>query len=367
VIDGGQVGRRWRLKKRTVIGRDRACEIIIEGVDVSRRHAKLERTPLGWWLTDLDSRNGVSVNDRALTSKRLLKPGDRVRLGRRLMLLFTFATEDEVYEERSERLQSLGRLSAGVAHDFNNVLFAALCHISWLREECAEGNPEVLEALEDINSSLEHGRMLAQQLCTFAANKRAVREQIDLASVVTDVLRLVRASAPASIEIRPNMSGSMEVLGTRVELTQVVMNLCVNAVDAMPDGGQLSVSLQPIADCAFRPSFVTSDAWVVLHVADTGTGIPPEIMDRIFDPYFTSKGDGGSGIGLATVYGAVKQHGGDIDVESVPGLGTDFRIFLPLVDGVPDSIEETGANLVSDDHVRTVGISMGDPTARGQG
>ncbi len=319
-INGHDVGRRWRLAGDMCMGRGRDNDIALASFDVSRRHALLERRTTGWWVRDTHSRFGVFVNDERVT-ETILRRGDRIRLGGSVELIFTTATESELHEERAERMHALGRLAAGVAHDFNNVLATVMMGI----EVLATGQDADADAIATTRQAIEHGRLLAHRLTRFASDQAIPHEPVPVQPLVGEVLQLVKASAPAGITIHSDVEPDWSVRGTRVELLQVLLNLCVNAVDAMDAPGALRVTVRAATEREQR----RVGPGVVIEVQDTGTGIPPELLEQIFDPYYTSKGDEGSGIGLSTADTIVRNHQGFIDVESVVDVGTTFRVLLP--------------------------------------
>jgi PAS domain S-box-containing protein len=233
---------------------------------------------------------------------------------------------------RSQRLENIGMLASGIAHDLNNVLAPIMMGVPMLRESLADDAS--LNILETLERSAKRGADLVSQILSFARGAEGETRQIQLKHLIVDIERLVRETFPKSIHFKKDMPADLWVLqGNATQLHQVLLNLCVNARDAMPAGGTLSVVAQnqrlTREELRGRPDSKPGP-YVVITVADTGTGIAPEVLDRIFEPFFTTKEPGkGTGLGLATVQGIVKNHHGFIEVQSEIGKGTQFRIHLP--------------------------------------
>jgi PAS domain S-box-containing protein len=233
---------------------------------------------------------------------------------------------------RMQRQESLSRLSSGIAHDLNNIL-APIMMAGDLLQTASLTNAE-RECVEMIRTSSERGADMVRQLLTYSRGVDGHRAQINPVAVVRDVARMVAETFPKGIDVRLNMpADAWPVDADRTQLHQVVLNLCVNARDAMPRGGTLSITLERVDLDEIGASLLPParpGPYVVLTVADTGQGIPGDILDKIFDPFFTTKEAGqGTGLGLSTVHGIVASHGGVVDVHSTPGMGSEFRVYLP--------------------------------------
>ena len=231
---------------------------------------------------------------------------------------------------RSQRLESLGTLAGGVAHDLNNALAPVLMGMRLLKDQY----PEESRLFDMIQGSAQRGADMVRQLLTFAKGAEGERVSVSPEQVVRELERLMKGSFPKNIQLLVHSDEALpSVEGDRTQLHQVLLNLCVNARDAMPGGGTLSVRVQGMeldAACARSIPDAVPGRYVTLQVSDTGTGIPPDILDRIFDPFFTTKGaDKGTGLGLSTVLGIVKGHGGFVQVQSQPDEGTTFTVYLP--------------------------------------
>ena len=227
----------------------------------------------------------------------------------------------------AQRLEALGRLAAGIAHDFNNLLTVVLGNATLLlRERGIEGTAAT--AVEEMKTAATRGADLVRQLLAFGRQQRMAPKVLDLNAVVSGLgpllSRLIGEQVRITVALAP---GKAYVKADRSQLEQVIVNLVTNARDAMPGGGRLSI------ETALRDPEpgVPGPGWVVLSVIDTGLGMDREIRQRVFEPFFTTKPFGkGTGLGLATVHGVVEQSGGHVVVESEPGAGSAFRVFLPL-------------------------------------
>ena len=246
-------------------------------------------------------------------------------------------TEKKKYETqflRAQRLESIGTLASGIAHDINNILTPMMLSLELLQEKITDkGSQKLLNALE---RSTQRGASLVKQIQSFAKGLEGERVDLQVSHLISEITQIAKETFPRSIEIRIDISKDLwTISGDATQLHQVLMNLCVNARDAMPDGGILRISTENIfidENYARMNIDAKVDQYIVITVSDTGTGIPPEIMDRIFDPFFTTKQHGkGTGLGLSTALGIVKSHGGFMNVYSEVGKGTVFKVYLPVV------------------------------------
>ena len=237
----------------------------------------------------------------------------------------------EAQVHRMQRQEGLSRLASGIAHDLNNVLAPIMMAGDLLRT--VPLNEHHREYVDMIRTSAARGAGMVKQLLLYSRGADGRRTNVDPGRVVRDVARLAGETFPKSVHVRlalPERVWTVEADHT--QLHQVVLNLCVNARDAMPDGGSLSLSVEntDIRAGAGAAGIATRGPHVVIAVSDTGTGIPRDLLERIFDPFFTTKPVGqGTGLGLSTVQGIVASHGGHIDVRSEPGSGSTFRVYLP--------------------------------------
>jgi PAS domain S-box-containing protein len=232
---------------------------------------------------------------------------------------------------RMQRLESLGTLAGGVAHDLNNVLAPIVLSIEVLRKSLS-GEKE-LHTLNTLASSAQRGSEIVRQILAFARGMEGERALLQIRHLAHEVVAMIRETFPKSITIRERIPRDISpILGDSTQLNQLMMNLCVNARDAMPDGGVLTISAEnKIIDAQYAGTHLEAEEgrYVMIAVEDSGTGMPPEVADRIFEPFFTTKDVGkGTGLGLSTVHTIVKSHKGFINVYSEVGKGTIFRVFF---------------------------------------
>ena len=236
---------------------------------------------------------------------------------------------------QAEKMESLGSLAGGIAHDFNNILFPIVGYTEVLLQEAPEGG-DAQNLLERILKATDRATDLVKQILTFSRRGETGLKPIRMQPVVKEALKLIRASIPTTIEIHQHMENDGGIImGDPTRIHQIVMNLCTNAYHAMEDkGGKIDVTLTEIEfkDDAHGLMGMKPGAYSALTVSDTGMGMPPEILKRIFEPYFTTKEMGkGTGMGLSVVYGIVKEFGGDIRVDSEPGKGSAFHVYIPAI------------------------------------
>ena len=247
------------------------------------------------------------------------------------------ATEAQL--RQAQKLESIGQLAGGIAHDFNNILAAQMgfCELMGIRlGKTHAQRPD----LDKIKACAERAASLTRQLLAFSRKQALQPEVLDLNDVVSQVEKMLRRLIGEDIELRAALAGNLELIKVdRGQLEQVIMNLAVNARDAMPQGGKLSIETANIElDEAYAQMHidVVPGPHVMLTISDNGEGMDAETQRRIFEPFFTTKAMGkGTGLGLSTVYGIVKQSGGNIWVYSEPGKGTTFKIYLPCVQEIP--------------------------------
>jgi PAS domain S-box-containing protein len=234
---------------------------------------------------------------------------------------------------QAQRLESIGRLAGGVAHDFNNLLTVILGGTEALRSDHQAGGPMNLEDLEQIQRAGERARDLTRQLLTFARKQVITPVSLDLDAAVARGEKLLRRVLGEDVELTVETGAAgVAVLCDPGQLEQVLVNLAVNARDAMPGGGRLTIAthLVPVLPRDLATGDEPEGDWVRLRVSDAGSGMTAEVKASLFEPFFTTKEQGkGTGLGLATVHGIVSQNGGRIRVESTTGRGTTFEIFLP--------------------------------------
>ena len=249
----------------------------------------------------------------------------------------------EAHLLRAQRMDSIGALASGIAHDLNNVLAPILMALKPMQQKLTDENS--LRWLSLIQKSAERGKDLIGQVLTFAKGTTGEQAPLQLTHLIKDIARILKETLPRNIELETQLqSDPPYVIGDTTQLHQMLMNLCLNARDAMPQGGRLRIELESLllTEKEVPPQTgVTPGRFIRVTVSDTGIGIPADLLDRIFDPFFTTKEHGkGTGLGLSIAIGIVRSHGGFIDVVSEVNKGTTFKIFLPASDAVADDIDE---------------------------
>jgi two-component system cell cycle sensor histidine kinase/response regulator CckA len=324
VLSGPEPGRRFSLAARShVIGRGEECDIQLDDSKISRSHARLVEQDGGWTIFDLGSRNGTLVNGEPVHSARRLEIGDRIQLSPETIVRFamTDALEDSLAHR--QQMEVIGQLAAGIAHDFNNllsVISAGMAHVGSLDPSSRLDTPEVRECLDDVRAAAARASELTARMLTIARRRgrTAAHDRVDLSRLVEDALHLVRRTFDKALRVESRIEPGLFVEGDAAALHQLLMNLCINARDATHGPGTITVSL------------VRDREQVVLAVTDTGCGMDEKTRARVFEPFFTTKEKGaGSGLGLATVYEVTASHRGTVDVISVLGEGSSFRVRLP--------------------------------------
>ena len=237
---------------------------------------------------------------------------------------------------RAQRMESIGRLSSGIAHDLNNVLTPIMMSIDILRSKLLSPGDQKL--LDTVETSVKRGSNIVKQVLAFGRGVKGERIILQPKHVITEVAKIVGETFPKSIELQTDVAKDLWTISADpTQIHQVLLNLCVNARDAMPDGGILTISAENVAldeDYARMHIDAKAGPYVAVCVTDTGTGIPANILDRIFEPFFTTKEFGrGTGLGLSTTLAIVKSHGGFINVYSETRKGTTFRVYLPAQKG----------------------------------
>lgn len=235
---------------------------------------------------------------------------------------------------QAQKMEAIGTLAGGIAHDFNNILSIIFGYNELAMEE---KDPEKRRHhLEELERGAERARELIKQILAFSRKAEQQQQPLQVSLIIKEALKMLRASIPTSIEIRQDIASNGLVLADPTQIHQVIMNLCTNAYHAMREtGGTLAVSLTEIAIHAGEYGYadLAPGNYLRLEVSDTGCGIEPKMLEKIFEPYFTTKKPGeGTGLGLAVVHGIVKSHHGHITVYSEPGKGTSFHIYLPLTE-----------------------------------
>ena len=254
----------------------------------------------------------------------------------------TEKTELERQLQVAQRMEAVGTLAGGIAHDFNNALTGVIGFAEMLRMKL-EGNAPALSDLDQVLRGAERASVLTRQLLTFARRQLIDLVNLDLNTVIANLMKMVSKIVGEHIVIRTILAKSVPAIRADVgQIEQVIMNLVLNARDAMPNGGELLVETGMTdldAETVRRYPYMKLGSYVVLAVSDTGIGMDIKTQERVFEPFFTTKGlERGTGLGLSMVYGIVKQHNGFIHLYSEPGKGTTFKIYLPPVEATPDVV-----------------------------
>jgi PAS domain S-box-containing protein len=250
----------------------------------------------------------------------------------------------ELQLQQSKRLETVGKLAGGVAHDFNNLLAVILNYADYLKEDVAD-QPDVLEGLEEIRRAAERGAALTGRLLAFSRRDAGRPETLELAPVIADVRRMLDRTLGKTVELEVEIASPLPAVTVDLhQLEQMLLNLAINARDAMPDGGRLRIAVSELTldeREAGRLTEARPGRYARIEVADTGTGMSPEVADHAFDPFFTTKPSGeGTGLGLAMVYGIATSAGGHVTLESVVGKGTTVAVHLPAASTRPEVAED---------------------------
>jgi len=254
--------------------------------------------------------------------------------------------ELEAQLRHAQKMEAVGTLAGGIAHDFNNLLTAIMGYGELAQLEASTGG-DISTHLAQIVKAAERARDLVKQLLTFSRRSETALKPSDLNQLVAQSIKMLEHTIPKMVEIKVKLSGNLKpILADSTQLEQIIMNLASNASDAMPDGGRLTFETSAAylgpEFCSEHPGMIPGH-YVLLTASDTGQGIDQETLGKVFDPFFTTKDIGkGTGLGLSTVYGIVQEHGGHVSCKSVPGKGTTFLIYLPVLLTKPAEMADQG-------------------------
>jgi two-component system, cell cycle sensor histidine kinase and response regulator CckA len=268
----------------------------------------------------------------------------------------------ETMLRRTERLESLGILSSGIAHDLNNMLTPIVGIAQLLPLKFPNIDDQTKRLLQILDQSAQRGADLVKQILSFSSGVEGKLINTQVSGVLLEIQKIIQQTFPKNIELSINLpTDSWLIAADETLLYQVFMNLCVNARDAMPDGGKLSITTENVViDENYASTHLDAQvgSYLVITIADTGMGIQPKILGNIFDPFFTTKEIGkGTGLGLSTAIGIIKSHHGFIDVLSEVGSGTRFKVFLPTIDMVDVKLTATTPNTTANDPQLSTGKS----------
>jgi PAS domain S-box-containing protein len=295
--------------------------------------AKMAVTESGKWSGEC--KHLRKDGDSVMVRSRWTLVRDELGVPQSILIINTDVTEQKKIEEqflRAQRLESIGTLASGVAHDLNNILVPILMAAPLLRDDMPAAERDKLLAI--VESSAERGASIVKQVLTFARGADGDRVLLQPIYLVQEIAKIAEKTFPKSMAVRTRYPEDLwTILADPTQLHQILLNLCINARDAMPAGGTLTLALENFdvdAHYANMMPGAKAGPHVLIEVSDTGTGIPHETIDKIFDPFFTTKELGkGTGLGLSTAIGIVKSHGGFMQVYSEVGRGTSFKVFLP--------------------------------------
>ena len=288
---------------------------------------------------------------------RLLRNQNSI-LERKIVERTTALAQSERQLQQVMKLQAIGTLAGGIAHDFNNILFPIVGYTELTMDDIPAAS-QARQNLEEVLKAANRAKELVQQILTFSRQSGQERKPLQVQILIKEALKLLRATIPSTINIECIVSDDCgSILGDPTQIHQVIMNLCTNAYHALQEtGGKLAVSLKEV-DISYEKSVERVGMKVGRHleliVEDSGHGMEPEVLERIFEPYYTTKEQGkGTGLGLSVIHGIIKNHGGDISVASQPGKGTTFTIYLPTIDDIDIEIEpvEAAAATQGNEHI----------------
>jgi signal transduction histidine kinase len=333
-VTGVDLGRTFRVGfEAVVIGRG-GVDIELTATEVSRRHARVSMGDGGFQIEDLGSANGTFLNGVRVQGATLLRIGDHVQIGSTVLV---FAQRDELEErmQRVQRLEAMGALAGGLAHDFNNTLSVIVANLDFVEDSLPADAADAREALAAIRKAALSGAALAKRITRLGSTDPLTFAVVPLSNLVEQTVAMARRQFGTSVTISTNVAENLSVLGSYEELHQVLVNLLLNARDAMGDGGTIRVETRAVycdAQRAIAHDLPAAGEYVEIRVIDTGSGMDEATLARAFEPFFTTKPrHKGTGLGLAMIHGCVRRHGGAIEVESKVGRGTTFKLLFQRV------------------------------------
>ena len=337
ILLGPSEGNSHNIGNDCIIGRASDAAIQLHDPGVSRKHARIYRQPSGSFvLEDLGSRNGTLLNGQRIASTPL-ESGNQIQLGPRCLLLFSLVDHLEETLAQAKKMEIIGRLSASINHDFNNLLCVVLAnaaHLLELPRDLPLGDTEIRECLQDIRSAADTGAELTSRLGTLIQGGSAAFEAVDFSEFCVATLEGLRTLIPENIRIDSHIESGIKLRGVRSHLRYLVVNPCLNSRDAMSSGGNLTVEMVIKArhELAKEP-LVKSSRYVVLSIADTGCGMDSQVLASAFEAFFTSREiEVGSGLGLTIVRKVAADLGGFVEIQSERNVGTTVRIILPVIE-----------------------------------
>ncbi|MHC5724326.1 MAG: PAS domain-containing hybrid sensor histidine kinase/response regulator [Nostoc sp.] len=317
-----------------------ASELLFDEPSPEIEAALLQVISKGKWQGELTKL--TKTDKEILVASRWSLVSDEQGKPKSILTVDTDITEKKHLEAqlfRAQRLESIGTLASGIAHDLNNILTPILVGAQLLPLKFPDADERTRHLLEILEINARRGADLVKQVLSFARGVEGKRITLQIKHLILELAKILKETFPKSIEISTDVPQDLwMVSGDSTQLHQVLMNLCVNARDAMANSGSLSISAENVLideNYARINLEAKEGSYTLITVCDTGVGIPKEILDRIFEPFFTTKDVGqGTGLGLSTVLGIIKSHGGFVKVDSEPGSGTTFKVYLPAVGGM---------------------------------
>ncbi|MGO8837621.1 MAG: PAS domain S-box protein [Limisphaerales bacterium] len=321
-------------KAQEAIGR-KLDDLLPKDMFNTLKYAEAEKTILetGNWQGEFTTR--TKSGEEVIVEARWTLVRDEKGTPESILGISYDITEKKHFETqflRAQRMENIGALASGIAHDLNNILTPLLVSVQVLKEKNAD--PDGKKLLESLEVNVQRGASLVKQVLTFGRGVEGERVPVNPKHIAREIKQIIQETFPKSVEFELRCPADLwPITGNATQLHQVLLNLCVNARDAMPNGGKLSIQMENVmVDEAYAAKKLEArpGPYVVITVADTGTGIPKEIQDRIFDPFFTTKEPGkGTGLGLSTTLAIVKSHDGFINCYSERGKGAIFKIYFP--------------------------------------
>lgn len=368
MMTGSHAGASYPVTDALVIGRNSDCDIVILDHSASRRHTSVRRTEAGLRVEDLHSSNGTYLNGKRIREAEL-RDGDRIQIGSTILKVFS---EDdlEIRLRHAQKLESLGRLASGAAHDFNNILSVVAASASLIKEMSASTR-ELKDLATNILQASDDAARITRQMLSIARRTEFERRPFDLRRLAKGLEAVFRQRARNELEVKVDVPINLWVLGDYGQLEQVILNLFNNAADSIRGyGGLVSVaaqretlSVEEAAERHLRPG-----DYVRLSISDNGSGMDQETLSRAVEPYFTTKGEGyGTGLGLSIAQGIVEAHDGSLLLESRIGDGTTATVWLPQSEPKNEYDSDIGfdtAPLVGTNHNRLVLVVDDDPNVR---
>ncbi len=328
-----------------VIGKGLA-ELILNGDQQKLENARQDVLARGEWVGELKQKNRAGSHIIVQSRWSLVRDSDGNADS--ILVINTDMTEQKKLEAqflRAQRMESIGTLAGGIAHDLNNVLAPIVMGVDLLKRTV--NDERSLKFLTNMAASAKRGGDMVKQVLTFTRGQGGDRGPLQLSHLIREMQKIAQETFPKSIEVQTQMGKDLSpVLGDATQWHQVLLNLCVNARDAMPEGGKITISAENVQLTEAQAKLLLGaipGRHLLLKVSDTGTGIPPGIIDKIFEPFFTTKEIGkGTGLGLSTVASILKSHGAVLDLQSEVGNGTTFNIYIPAL---PSAAEKANTEI----------------------